>query len=325
MNAHSFTDPAILEGSYWPRVEACYSQTWTRYDMPPHFHNRAEVMYVLKGWCLVHLFDYRTNPYNQDIQITGARIERMGPGDFMFLDQGLLHELEVPDSSYMLNAEFRLAEDDGALVTLKKLAEASPALASLVKSAAPMQRGRDESGLVVRALEQVITQFSGALPREQALSDVLMAEMLLRIAENLRMRAVKSAALTYAQGAADYINAHQSEDIRVDDVARSVGVAPAYLQRVFKQAMGMTMIEYANRLRVEQSKRLLMYTDDPVVDVAIACGFNSRQHFFRVFNALTGVSPQQFRQEHSARSAQPVFLFDNVEDHSYDRSGVRNH
>ena len=325
MNAYSFTDPAILEGSYWPRVEACYSQTWTRYDMPPHFHNRAEVMYVLKGWCLVHLFDYRTNPYNQNIQITGGRTERMGPGDFMFLDQGLLHELEVPDSSYMLNAEFRLVEDEGALVTMKKLVESSPALAALVKSPAPVQRGRDDAGLQLRALEQMISEFSNSVSRDVALSDVLMAEMLLRMAENLKKRTVKSAALTYAQGAADYISAHQSDDIRVDDVARSVGVAPAYLQCVFKQATGMTMIEYANRLRVEQSKRLLMYTDDPVVDVAIACGFNSRQHFFRVFNAMTGVSPQQFRQEHSARSLQSVFLFDNVEDHSYDKSGVRNH
>lgn len=325
MNAYSFTDPAALEGRCWPRVEACYSQAWSQYSMPPHFHNRAEIMYVLKGWCLVHLFDYGSNPYAQDIQITGGRTERLGPGDFIFVDQGLLHELEVPDTSYMLNAEFRLARDDDALISLKGLADASPNLAAMLERRQAVQRGRDDSGQLLRALEQVIAAFSQSLPGDGALADVLMAELLLRAADNLKKRSVKSSALGYAQSAVDYITAHQTEDIRVDDVAKKVGIAPAYLQRVFKQATGMTMVAFTNHLRVEQSKRLLMYTDDPVVDVAVACGFNSRQHFFRVFNAVTGVSPQQFRQEHSARSADPVFLFDDVEDHSYDKSGRRRH
>ena len=323
MNALSFTDPAVLQGDCWPRVEACYAQAWSGYTMPPHFHNRAEVMYVLKGWCLVHLYDYRESGAGQDIQITGRRTERLGPGDFIFLDQGLLHELEVPEESHMRNAEFRLSADGDALMSLKRLADASPALAAMLSSRRPVHRGRDDSGVLLRALEQLIAAFSGPLPRDRALADVLMAELLLRMADDLKRQALRSNALAYARGAADYITAHQSESVRVDDVARRVGVAPAYLQRVFKQAMGMTMVEYLNQLRVEQSKRLLMYTDEAVVDVAVACGFNSRQHFFRVFNALVGVSPQQYRQTHSAMPARSVFMFDDVDDHSYDKDGKR--
>ena len=54
-----------------------------------------------------------------------------------------------------------------------------------------------------------------------------------------------------------------------------------------------------------------------ILDVAVATGFNSRQHFFRVFSAVTGMSPQQFRKEHRARSLPQTFLFDNAVDHSY--------
>lgn len=317
------TDPAVRKGAYWPRIEACYSRTWEQYDMPPHFHNREELMYVLKGWCRVHLFDYAMDPLTQDIRITGGRTERLGPGEFIYLEQGLLHALEVPETSYMLNAEFRVTEDAGALLTIGGLAEKSPDVGALLGREAATLRGNDDSGLLLRPLEQAIFEFSKPLHGDPVLADVLMAEMLLRMAGILRARALRSNALVYARGAADYISAHIDEDIRIDAVAARVGVAPGYLQRIFKQAIGMTIIEYLNHLRVEQSKRLLMYTDDSIIDVAVACGFNSRQHFFRVFSATTGMSPQQYRQEHPTRHVQHVFLFDDVEDHSYDRNGRR--
>ena len=74
------TDPAVRKGAYWPRIEACYSRTWEQYDMPPHFHNREELMYVLKGWCLVHLYDYQQDPATQNVRVLRRRTERLGPG-----------------------------------------------------------------------------------------------------------------------------------------------------------------------------------------------------------------------------------------------------
>ena len=309
--------------SCWPRIEACYSRTWDHYSMPPHYHNRAEIMYVLKGWCLVHLYDYQQEPATQNVRITRRRTERLGPGEFILLDPGMLHELEVPEVNYMLNAEFVLVEDGTGPLTLSGLAAAAPELQALLMRRQPATRSMDASGLLLKALEQAILEFSRGAPKNQALADVLMAELLLRMAANVKDNALKSNALSYARRAADYIAGHLSEDVRVADVAGEVGVAVAYLQRVFRQAMGMTMVEYLNQLRVEQSKRMLMFTDEPIVDVAVASGFNSRQHFFRVFSAATGTSPQQFRQDQKARHARELFIFDDVDNHSYDRDGRR--
>ena len=305
----------------WPRVEACYSRTWDHYAMPPHFHNRTEIMYVLKGWCLVHLYDYQPDPVTQNVRMLRRRTERLGPGEFILLDQGVLHELEVPEVNYMLNAEFLMAADEAAPLTLGRLAAASPELEALLTRPTRTVRSMDDSGLLLKALEQVILEFSRGAPRNQPLADILTAELLLRVAACVKGNAIKSNAMNYARRAADYIEEHLSDDIRVADVAREVGVAVAYLQRVFRQAMGMTMVEYLNRQRVEQSKRLLMFTDEPIVDVAVASGFNSRQHFFRVFSAVVGTSPQQFRQEQRTRQAQELYIFGDVDDHSYDRSG----
>ena len=317
MLTHALTDPAILSGRFWPRVEACYSRTWEHYDMPPHFHERVEIMLVLKGSALIHLYDYRPGASPQEIHILSHRVERMGPGEYMLLDQGLLHRLEVPGTSYMLNAEFAVVEAPQGLMSLKQLAGASPDFSAMLGRGQKLLRGRGASEKLLPALEQVVTEFSRPLPRDPALADLLLAALLLRIAENQKTQDMTSSALGYAHAAAEYLKAHCFNALRVQEVAAYVGIAPAYLQRIFKQAMGVTMVEYVNQLRVEQSRRLLAYTDSPIIDVAVACGFNSRQHFFRVFSAQTGMSPQQYRQSSAVRVSDQIYLFDNVGDHSY--------
>jgi hypothetical protein len=70
MNAYPLFSSNIRQGHFWPVVEACYSRTWDHYEMQPHIHNRAEIMYVLKGRCMVHLYEYLTKIESQGIRIT---------------------------------------------------------------------------------------------------------------------------------------------------------------------------------------------------------------------------------------------------------------
>ena len=321
MRTYSFTDRTILEESCWPKVEACYSRTWDHYEMHPHFHNRAELMYVLKGWCLLHLFEYQMDSATQKIRITRQWTERMTADEFIFVDQGVLHALEVPETSYMLNAEFCILKDSSSLMSVRNLAQTSPLLSALLDSRKRILRGKDDSSRLMHALENVIAYFSKSGSKDPALQDVLMAELLLRLADSMKDNSIKANTLSYASKAMDYIAEHLSEEIRVEDIARLVGIAPSYLQRLFKQATDMTIIEYVNRLRIDRSKKLLMHMEDPIVDVAIAAGFNSRQHFFRVFHSIVGMSPQQFRQEQGFRKTDEVFLFENVDNYSYDSDG----
>lgn len=314
MKAHGFMDPAVVKGDFWPRIEACYSRTWDMHDMPPHYHNRAEIMYVLKGWCDIHLYEYQLEAGTQKMLIKRRWTEHLGPGEFIFLEQGVLHQLEIHETSYMLNVEFRCVAEEGGLMTVRRLAENSPNLKAVLERGQKIIRGRDESGSMVRPLSDAIVQYSQNGPKDNALMDALMAELLLRFAANVRDNAFKANVLSYVRRAMEYIQSHLCEDIRVADVAGVVGIAPAHLQRVFKQAVGMTIVECVNQLRIEQSKRMLIYTDDSVLDIAMASGFNSRQHFFRVFNTLTGISPQQYRQENRPTQSQQIYRFENADD-----------
>ena len=306
-----------IEG-LWPVIEACYSREWNHFDMPPHYHNRVEIMYVLKGSCLVHLYDYQREADDHIVKARQRKVEKIGPGNFICLDSGVMHKLEVPQTSYMLNVEFHLQKDHHALLSLGLLAAASPHLRSFLERKTTITRGSDEAGILLHLLRQMIEVFSKGNPEDKALQDILTAEFLLQFSKIANMDSPDRIALGYANQAASYLALHLSEDVRVENVANSVGIAPAYLQRLFRKTMGMTLIDYLNKLRIQQSKRLLMNTEDSIMDVGIASGFNSRQHFTRVFRTETQMTPQQFRRMIQSRDAKQVFSFDNVDDHSYD-------
>ena len=104
------------------------------------------------------------------------------------------------------------------------------------------------------------------------------------------------------------------ENVRINDIAKEIGINPSYLQRIFKQANGKTMIEYLNSIRIERAKFMLSCTEDPIVDIAVSVGYNSRQHFSHVFTEITGVSPQEYRKHSVKHQRRQLYMFDNIID-----------
>jgi AraC family transcriptional regulator len=56
------------------------------------------------------------------------------------------------------------------------------------------------------------------------------------------------------------------------------------------------------RLRICKAKKLLEKTESPVIDIAAECGFQTQQHFARIFRRLTTRTPTEYRRQ-SQRSA----------------------
>lgn len=95
--------------------------------------------------------------------------------------------------------------------------------------------------------------------------------------------------------AMDYIGKHFSENITLQALAKEVSLNPSYLSRVFKQVTGKSFKEYLNNVRIEEAKRLIRYTDYPLLDIAIAVGYDSQSYFSQIFKKETGLTPNQFR------------------------------
>lgn len=86
-------------------------------------------------------------------------------------------------------------------------------------------------------------------------------------------------------------------DLTVEDVARCLDISPQYLSIFLHSELQISFAQFVNGYRVERAKKLLLTTDEKVEYIALTCGFNSRQTFRRIFSAITGTSPADFRNQ----------------------------
>ncbi|AFC29698.1 AraC family transcriptional regulator [Paenibacillus mucilaginosus 3016] len=93
-----------------------------------------------------------------------------------------------------------------------------------------------------------------------------------------------------------HINASFHEELSLQVLADRFHISPYYLCRIFKEATGFTLVEYIQRLRVHEARKLLAGTSMRITEVAGEVGFDSSTHFGRVFKAICGLSPLQYRK-----------------------------
>jgi len=95
-------------------------------------------------------------------------------------------------------------------------------------------------------------------------------------------------------------------ELSLDSLARHLGTNTTYLSRALNEGLGLSFNTAINRLRVAEVCRRLSRPDDTgdLLDVAFAAGFNSKTSFNRVFKAMTGSTPSQYRETRGARGAE---------------------
>ena len=79
-------------------------------------------------------------------------------------------------------------------------------------------------------------------------------------------------------------------------VAERFNVNPSYLSQSFSRLKGISFIDYVTEVRVKNAKRLLKTTNMKVQVVSEEVGYNSTQHFSKVFEKAVGISPAEYRR-----------------------------
>jgi AraC family transcriptional regulator len=95
----------------------------------------------------------------------------------------------------------------------------------------------------------------------------------------------------------ELVDAKMEDDLSLDEMAQSVGLSTAHFARMFRQSTGETPHQFVLRQRVERAKVMLRVPDARVLDVAVACGFKTQQHFAQVFRDVCRVSPTEYRED----------------------------
>jgi AraC family transcriptional regulator len=95
----------------------------------------------------------------------------------------------------------------------------------------------------------------------------------------------------------EFVQEKLEEDLSLEEMARTVGLSAAHFSQVFRNTTGQTPHQCLLWYRVQRAKEMLRSAEGRVLDVAIACGFKTQQHFARVFREMCGASPTEYRYD----------------------------
>ena len=82
----------------------------------------------------------------------------------------------------------------------------------------------------------------------------------------------------------------------VEEMVKRSALAERTFKRRFTAATGLTPLAYVQRLRIEDAKRRLERTDDPVDEISWRVGYEDPAFFRRLFKRTTGLSPGTYRK-----------------------------
>lgn len=265
-------------------ITAFYALNLSNFEMDTHQHESCEIMYVTKGQCMVKTNESEKHYLNE--------------GDFILLDSFVSHQLHVEDTAtcFLLNLEFDCSQK--GQIDIKKLRSYCPILSDSTILINKFLFAHDNFRLK-QPLEALIEALSKEYQQRKTAENTLLIELLfhqclLEIVPFLKSQHLNEHSY-HLEKALMFINENLTGELRVNEIASSVGINKSYLHSLFKQQLNETITGYINRKRLEKSKFLLINTNMSIIDIAFQVGFNSRQHFSRMFRQYYKMNPQNYR------------------------------
>lgn len=99
------------------------------------------------------------------------------------------------------------------------------------------------------------------------------------------------------QEVVDYIDKHIEEDLSLDSISKEMNYSKYHLSRMFVNIVGFTVHNYIQRRRLTEAARLLIFSDKPIMEIALFAGYKTQQSFTIGFKKLFKCSPQAFRKK----------------------------
>jgi len=88
-------------------------------------------------------------------------------------------------------------------------------------------------------------------------------------------------------------------DITLDQLSELCHLSPNYLSSLFKKEVGISISECIQHQKIEEAKKLLTFTNYPILDIGSLLNFTDQSYFIKVFKKFTGITPKQFRNKDS--------------------------
>lgn len=159
------------------------------------------------------------------------------------------------------------------------------------------RKAAESGGVHPLHLDSLSGKFAIQIEQAQSLAELLSLNEAMPKAYCDLVKEVSVAAFPpIIKEAITFIRFNFDQPLSLNTLAETLGINPSYLSRSFKNALGMTLTDYINQLRIEEAKYLLDHSNDSVTEIASHVGFNDSNYFSKVFHKWEHMTPHGYRK-----------------------------
>ena len=263
-----------------------------------HVHDFLEIAYVSSG---------------RGIHILGNQKYDVSKGDLFVINYDVEHEFRSVEGSndnlIIYNCVFRPEFLDYTLINCKDFKDI--AYHFLFNSLFPQERGPVNDLKLIGGdgedIEQIyIKMYNEYMYKNSGYIEILRA-YLIELLVTIFRKYKKSEALDahrhteyrkkeLIEEAISYMHENYEKDIKLDELSMMSFFSRNYFCRLFKDVAGVTVVEYIQKLRIQNACRLLKETSDTVAEISNQVGYEDSKFFTKLFKRYTGHTPSAYRR-----------------------------
>ncbi len=88
-----------------------------------------------------------------------------------------------------------------------------------------------------------------------------------------------------------------NKNLTLGKIAKAACVNTYYLSHLFKKELGMTVVDYLTKVRIEEAKRLLQNDRMSIIEIALEVGYEDQSYFSKVFKKSEHTTPMVYRKK----------------------------
>jgi len=298
MDSKSYCNP--LNNESWFLVQCYFQHNYKDFTMHVHSHDRIEIMYVNSGEMKL---DYLENDKMLAITVKTS--------EYVLIDSGIPHKITIAPEmpAQIFNIELELFKLNSPIkFTMKRLIDSSENIRSLIEAQTPILKLLDDGSLYryIVALHDYI----GDRPKatEDVHLDLLVAIIFTTIADTFCKRGYSNIGNIHLRSAMKYVDENYQKPITSARLARIANVSQNYLNKIFTDNLGQTVINYINRVRIERATILMRKTNMHIAEIYKSVGFENKQNFYKNFSKFLKVSPGQYMKIYKSQDHFKYFV-----------------
>lgn len=264
---------------------ACCQSFSNFYSFPAHMHQNAEIYFVTQGACSMCV---------QQQKIT------LKKDDFIIIFPNVLHSLflETEEECCFRHIHFNLREfiDADMRLGTEKLSFNHSEFYVMSLNGFILVRSNPELDQLTQG---IISHYQEPSFYAKFLANINLLHLVVKIFSDTQLfhcTEKTSKSQKYVLETIQYIQAHYSTKILLDDIASAVHISSRYLSKIFYEETGITILGYLNIYRINQAIRLMENEKLALADISEQVGLNDIHHFSKLFRKIINLSPQKYRK-----------------------------